>query len=49
MLWAAKRDDVILATKFGHSASKPDGGRGGAPEWVRSSLEAACSDWAPTA
>lgn len=36
----SRRDDVILATKFGHSASKPDGGRGGAPEWVRSSLEA---------
>ncbi len=34
------REEVLVATKFGHTASKPDGGRGGDPKWVRQSLEA---------
>ncbi len=34
------REEVLVATKFGHTASKPDGGRGGDPKWVKQSLEA---------
>ena len=34
------RDEVLLATKFGHTMSKPPDGRGGDPQWVRQSLEA---------
>lgn len=36
---AGVRDEVLVATKFGHTASKPDGGRGGDPKWIRKSLE----------
>lgn len=37
---AGTREEVLVATKFGHTASKPDGGRGGDPKWVKKSLEA---------
>lgn len=36
---AGVRDEVLVATKFGHTASKPEGGRGGDPSWIRKSLE----------
>jgi aryl-alcohol dehydrogenase-like predicted oxidoreductase len=35
----SRRGDVIVATKFGHAGAEPPDGRGGAPDWVRSSLE----------
>ncbi|MEQ8719026.1 MAG: aldo/keto reductase [Acidimicrobiales bacterium] len=34
------RDEVVIATKFGHRAGDPPDGRGGDPAWIRSSLEA---------
>lgn len=35
-----RRDDVLIATKFGHPNMEPPDGRGAAPVWVRKSVEA---------
>lgn len=36
----SRRDDVVVATKFGHSGSTPEGRRGGSPEWIREATDA---------
>ena len=35
-----RRDQVIVATKFGHPSALPEGRRGGDPAWVRQAAEA---------
>ena len=36
---AGRRDEAVIATKFGHDAFLPEGQRGGEPAWVRRSVE----------
>lgn len=35
-----RREEVVLATKFGHTAANPPDGLNGAPAWVRTCVEA---------
>ena len=35
-----RRDQVIVATKFGHPGALPEGQKGGDPAWIRQAVEA---------
>ena len=35
----SRRDQVIVATKFGHPGALPEGQRGGDPAWIRQAVE----------
>ncbi len=34
-----RRDQIVLATKFGHPTSLPEGTPGGSPDWIRKKIE----------
>ena len=36
---AGRRDEAVVASKFGHAKFLPEGQRGGEPAWIRKSLE----------
>ncbi|MDE0238091.1 MAG: aldo/keto reductase, partial [bacterium] len=36
----SQRDQVIVATKFGHPGALPEGQKGGDPAWIRQAVEA---------